>query len=68
MKTIRLEISDPPALLAGICRDVNVYEELSCPVGHFRCPFSNTACSSVEAWMWEEMMEETPAKETADGD
>ena len=57
-KTIRLEISDPPALLAGICRDVNVFEELCCPVGHFKCPFHNVACSSVTAEMWEDVLEE----------
>ena len=57
-KTIRLELSDPPALLAGICRDVNVFEELTCPVGHFKCPFRNTACSSVTPEMWEELIEE----------
>ncbi len=58
MKTIRLEVSDPPALLAGICRDVNAFEELSCPVGHFKCPFHNTACYSVTPEMWEELIEE----------
>ena len=57
-KTIRLEISDPPALLAGICRDVNVFEELCYPVGHFKCPFHNVACSSVTAEMWEAVLEE----------
>ena len=38
--------------------DVNVFEELCGPVGHFKCPFHNVACSSVTAEMWEDVLEE----------